>query len=274
MTQYPAAARDLPVVLQRNAFSPRLVARAADVWRAMQDIVVDESTAVGWPPEKYAQTGTMFVVRSMAVQHSRELKINEPLIGRTWVSRARREILFTRQVRLFGGTGLVATATQEWAYLARDLSPIKPGPELYEAFAIHDGFTSVELPDAPEKLTGPLHVFEFTTWHTWMDPFGHVNHPDYVEFCDEALCQVLASKGLPTQNIVPVAEEVSFKAAIPAGAKVRVETQLKGQLGSTVITAHKVLVDGKICALATLQRQLLADTGTQLLEALRSTDIL
>lgn len=269
MNQVPPQSRVLPVVLQRNAFSPRLVARAADVWRAMQDVVVDESTAVGWAPERYAREGTMFVVRSMAVQHSREVHINEPLVGRTWVSRARREILFTRQVRVLGGQALIAAATQEWAYLSRDLSPTKPGPELYAAFAIEGELASVELPDPMEKVSGAVHQFSFRTWHTWMDPFGHVNHPDYVEFCDEAVSQRLAQAGLDAQKLVPVAEEVNFKAAIGAGAQVDVETRLIGLREGVAITSHRILVAGRLCATATLHRRYLDASDAHWVDALR-----
>ena len=66
MNTWPGTAKAFPVVLQRNSFSPRLSARAGDVWRAMQDVVVDQSADVGWTPARYDSTNTMFVVRSMS----------------------------------------------------------------------------------------------------------------------------------------------------------------------------------------------------------------
>ncbi len=258
MKQFPERTRPLPVMLQRNSFGPRLVARAGDVWRAMQDVVVDESTVVGWPPERYAATNCMFVVRNMTVKHLRELRIGEPLTGFTWVSRARRSVLFTREVRLFTGEELVAGATQEWAFLTRDLQPTKPGPELYEAFPIVEGLPRVELTAATAPIAeAPKHEFRFRTWHTWMDPFAHINHPAYVDFCDEATCRILARAGVEPQHVMPVSEQVHFRAPIAADLEVLVETTLSGTSGSAAVLEHRVLVDDKVCAMATTVRSLL-----------------
>ena len=245
-------------MLQRNSFGPRLVARAGDVWRAMQDVVVDQSTAVGWAPERYAATNSMFIVRTMTVKHSRELRIGEPLTGYTWVSRARRKVLFTREVRLLTNTEVVAVATQEWAFLTRDLQPSNPGPELYEAFPIIDGFEHIELDSPTQVITTPKrHHFRFRTWHTWMDPFAHINHPAYVDFCDEAICRIAGSAGLEPQHLMPVAEQVHFRAAIAADVDVEVETALVGTLGNAAVLEHRVIVGDKVCALATTVRSLL-----------------
>lgn len=260
MSQVPSGVAAQPVLLQRNSFGPRLVARAGDVWRAMQDVVVDHSTAVGWPPERYAATNSMFVVRTMTVRHFRELRIGEPLVGFTWVSRARRSVLFTREVRLVTLDTTAATATQEWAFLSRDLQPTKPSPELYAAFPMIEHDAHVELEAPTTTVThAPRHHFRFQTWHTWMDPFAHINHPAYVDFCDEALCRIVAGGGLEPQHLVPVAEQVHFRAAIAADAEVDVETTWVGTLGHAAICEHRVLVAGKACALATTVRAFLGE---------------
>ena len=254
----PESAGRIEVRLQRNSFGPRLVARAADVWRAMQDVVVDQSTAAGWPPERYAATNSRFGVRTMTVLHARELTIGEPLTGRTWVSRARRSVLFTREVRLFTGNALMTQATQEWAYLSRDLQPTKPGPELYAAFPIIASFAQVELPEPTSVVTGaPKHTFQFRTWHTWMDPFAHINHPAYADFCDESVCRVLARNGLEPQNAVPEGEQIHFRAAIAAETEVTVETILTGTIGRIAVFTHRVLTGDRVCALATTLRSML-----------------
>ncbi len=257
MKQVPPNTPAFSVMLQRNSFGPRLVARAGDVWRAMQDVVVDQSTAAHWPPERYAETNSMFVVRTMTVRHARELRIGEPLTGFTWVSRARREVLFTREVRLFTGSESVAVATQEWAYLSRDLQPTKPGPELYAAFPIIEGLPRVELEVPRAKPESKRHHFRFRTWHTWMDPFAHINHPVYVDFCDEAICRVVAAAGLEPQGLMPVAEQVHFRLPIAADVEVEVETVLAGTIGSAAVLEHRVIVADKVCALATTVRSLL-----------------
>jgi acyl-CoA thioesterase FadM len=261
MRSFPPEARAFPVVLQRNAFGPRLVARAGDVWRGMQDVIVEQSSSVGWTPERYLEADRMFIVRTATVVHHQALRITESLVGRTWVSRARRDLLFTREVRLFTGSDdtLVCTATQEWALLTRALEPTRAGPELYAAFSLTPGFASTALP-AFAAHPGPrrFHHFSFRTWHLWMDPHGHVNHPAYLDYCDEGTSRWLASAGLDAQALSPVAEAVHFRAAIGPDAQVDVETSLEGQSGADVgVFAHRILVGGQLCATATTLRRVL-----------------
>ena len=323
MNTVPPETLTFPITLQRHAFGPRLVARAGDVWRAMQDVVVDQSTSVGWTPERYVEANGMFVVRTMTVRHHREVRIQEPLVGRTWPSRARREMLFTRQVRLFAGPTPgepgpdlelaaetrkvlgtlseseeaalrgrfkieeleavvqdfettrarirqieakalaklrqrpgepVASATQEWAYLTRDLQPTRAGKEIFDAFKIFEGYPEVELPSFVANADQPLHVFDFTVWHGWMDPHGHANHAAYVDYCDEGVARVVAEAGGDPQRIVPIAESVHFRAAIGAGELITVETTLAGHVQDGRVFKHRVLSGEKVCATATTVR--------------------
>lgn len=256
MNQFPAASLAFPVILQRNAFGPRLVARAGDVWRGMQDVVVDQSSSVGWTPERYVQANTMFVVRTMTVQHAREVRIGEALTGRTWPSRERRQMLFTRQVRLFSSDELIAMATQEWAYLSRDLQAIRAGKDIFDAFTIEQGFPEVVLPTFTAEEGQPVHSFEFTTWHGWMDPHGHANHAAYVDYCDEGVARIVAGEGGDPQRLAPVAETVHFRAAIGAAERITVETSRAGTSGDVVAYKHRILSGEKVCATATTLRRL------------------
>jgi acyl-CoA thioesterase FadM len=256
VNSFPPDVLSFPVLLQRNAFGPRLVARAGDVWRAMQDVVVDQSMSVGWTPERFVQTGTMFIVRSMTVQHLRDVRFAESLQGRTWPSRARRDMLFTREVRLFSGDELVIAGTQEWAYLSRSLEPMRAGKDIYDAFALRPGYPSVRLPDFTRVEGAATHHFRFTTWHLWMDPNAHVNHPAYVDYCDEGTHRVLAARGIDPQRLVPVAEEVHFRAAIGPEKEVEVETTWKGTVGDAAVLGHRILADGTVAATCTTVRRL------------------
>lgn len=258
MQNVPRETLSFAVSLQRNSFGPRLVSRAGDVWRAMQDVVVDQSASVGWTPERYVQANTMFVVRTMTVRHEREVRIHEPLHGRTWPSRARREMLFTRQVRLFSGDELVAAASQEWAYLTRDLQPTRAGKDIFDAFTVHEGYPEVGLPSFTPLADQPAHRFDFTVWHGWMDPHGHVNHAAYVDYCDEGVARVVAAAGQAPQRLVPIAESVHFRAAITAAEHVTVETLLAGHAAAGArVFKHRVLSGEKVCATATTVRALL-----------------
>ena len=268
MHRVPADTLAFPVVLQRNSFGPRLVARPGDVWRSIQDVVVDQSTSVGWSPERFVAANTMFVVRTMAVVHAREVRLGEALVGRTWPSKARRDMLFTREARLFSGGELVAAATQEWAYLTRDLVPTRAGRDVYEAFSIRDGFPSVELPPFEAVEHAPVHHFRFHAWHTWMDALAHLNHPAYLDVCDEGTSRAVAAAGLGPQALSPVAEQVHFRAAIAGDDEVAVETWLKGRAAGAAVLAHRLLVGEKVCATATTVRRLVGGDGGRLVAAL------
>ncbi|MFT3712580.1 MAG: hotdog domain-containing protein [Archangium sp.] len=261
MNSVPPASLAFPVIIQRNSFGPRLAPHAGDVWRAMQDVVVDESSSVGWTPERYVEANTMFVVRTMTVKHEREVKIGEELVGRTWPSRARRQMLFTRQVRLFSKATqpeLIASATQEWAYLSRDLEPIRAGKDIFDAFTIVEGHPDVELPSFVAEANQKQHVFDFTTWYGWMDPHGHANHAAYVDYCDEGISRVVAEEGGNPHGLVPVAETVHFRAAIGPAALITVETTKAGHShgGSVHVYKHRILTGEQVCATATTLRRL------------------
>lgn len=257
MHTFPDATLPFTATLSHSGFGPRLTARAGEVWRAMQDVVAEQSNSVGWTPERYVQSGTMFVVRSMTVRHHREVKVDEVLSGRTWPSKARRAMLFTRQVRLFGRTeDLVASATQEWALLTvHDLQPTRAGQDLFDAFKIYEGHPDVaELPVPRFAEAAQPHRFEFTVWHGWMDPNGHANHAAYVDYCDEAVARIVASEGKDPQRTVALAETVHFRASITGGDVVTVETLELPATPEGRLFTHRLLVNGKVCATATLLR--------------------
>jgi acyl-CoA thioesterase FadM len=254
--EVPDNARPFALALPRNSFSPRLVARAGDVWRGLQDVVVEQSSSVGWPPARYAETKTMFVVRSMRVRHFGEVTIDMPLVGYTWPASARRGVLFTREVRLLSEQRTVCAASQEWAYLTHDMQPTRADDALLQAFTLSPGFQSVELPNlAPVSNARPFR-FTLSAWHLWMDPFGHVNHPAYVDFCDEATSRALSAAGLDAQRLVPRAEVVHFKAAVNALDDVTVTTRLVGAEGAVAQLEHQLSVADKLVARAYTYRTL------------------
>jgi acyl-CoA thioesterase FadM len=270
MRSFPEQARAFSVVPQRNAFGPRLVARAGDVWRAMQDVVVDQSASVGWTAERYVAEDRMFIVRTMTVVHHREVRVSESLLGYTWPSRARRDLLFTREVRLFSqhDQALLATATQEWALLSRALEPTRAGPDLYAAFQLTPGLPTTELPAFEPRAGGAVHHFTFRTWYLWMDPHAHVNHPAYVDYCDEGTNRLFARNGLDPQAASPVAEQVHFRGVIGPDVEVSVETMLIGRAGDAGVFRHQVRVEGRVCATATTFRRRAGADGAWV-EALR-----
>ena len=264
---------ELALTLPRNAFSPREAARAGDLWRACQDVAVWESTRLGWPPGRYRDEGTSFIVRSMTAVHHRETSYGEPLRARTWVSRVRREMFSTREVRIDAAGERVCSATQEWVHVAADLSPSRAPLTLSEAFpVVAGGDGPVTLPEIAEKIADArVHVLRFRCWHLWMDPLAHVNHPLYVDFADESLSCAMARAGLSPAALVPIAETATFRAGVLADVEVRVETRLTGTTAAgELVLAHRIHgPDEQLCATATTVRRVAGESTARLVAALR-----
>jgi len=224
------------------------------------------SSAAGWPPSRYRDEGNGFVVRAMTVVHHRETFYGDPLIGRSWVSRFRREMLSSRQVRLDDTScDPVLTATQEWAHVSASLEPVRAPKTLTEAFpeeSIDEGTRAAVLPAVQTPTDSAPFTCMLSMWNVWMDPLGHVNHPLYVDFCDEAIARHLRERGIEPARVVPVAEEVSFKGGVGPTDPVTVHTEPKGWTGSgAAIFRHRILVGDRIAATATTVRRLFGEEG-------------
>src|SRR5690606_32859842 len=122
----------------------------------------------------------------------------------------------------------IARTSQEWAHvkLGPDgMRPARAAPELLAAFPVNPDIPDVDLP-AFDAIDGAReHTLSFRCWHTWMDPLAHVNHPAYVDFCDEAVSAAMAEAGLDPVALLPVAERVKWRLGVEAPAAVTVRTQ-------------------------------------------------
>jgi acyl-CoA thioesterase FadM len=264
MTQ---AVWDFDCHLPRYAFTARDAPRAGDLWRAFQDVAVEGSARAGFGPERFRALGTAFVVRTMTVRHHREPDHGEALRARTWVATFQRGIISVREIRIESDRGPIAAASQQWVYVGADQKPTRADPELLDAYHLHDGEASVVMPEY-EPLPGPVYSFDFDVWYTWMDPLDHVNHPTYVDFCDEATARIIADRDIVPLRMRPVAETVTFRAALVAGDRVRVETDRIGVSGDGIVLRHRIIRgDGVLCADATFVRSLVDEDVEALVDA-------
>lgn len=267
---------EVQLTLPRHSFSARDAARAGDVWRLFQEVAVDASTQQGWSPMRYRAAGTAFVMRTMTVRHHLEATYGEPLTGLTWVARMRREMLSTREVRVRSARGAIASAKQEWVHVSDGvITPVRAPRALLDAFPEEsgpEGDVEVAMPAIARTVEArEPNVFTFRAWWTWMDPLDHVNHPAYVDFCDEALSVAMRRAGLAPIALAPVAEEVTFRSAVGADEETRVESVPRGWTddGAAVI-AHRILVGERLCATATTVRRVLGEDGpSSLVEVVR-----
>ena len=263
---------EVDVSLPRSAFSPRERARAGDVWRLFQDVAVGGSAQAGWPPARYLAEGVSFIVRSMVVVHHRETAFGEALKGMTWPSRFRRGMFFRRECRL-AGEGPIASATQEWVHVSQDLALVKASEALVSAFPVEEHEPPVTLPAFEPIEGGRVHRFELSCWHTWMDPLGHVNHPAYVDWADEATSRAMVEAGIDdVQRLMPVAEEALFRSGVVARQRVGIDTRVIGRTpDGAAVLEHRMEAEGRPSARVISVRRLAGEGGDSALLTLART---
>jgi acyl-CoA thioesterase FadM len=275
----------VPASLPRHAFSARDSARAGDVWRAFQEVAVEASTLAGWPPLRYRDEDVAFVMRTMTVVHTREVLYGEKLDATTWVRSFRRGMFSHREIRLRSPRGAIASAAQTWVHVraAKDLeghwqlTPVRAPESLERAFPIHDATQEdatrelAEVPELPSFAAreGTPFELEVEAWITTMDPLDHVNHPAYVDWCDEATSRALRRAGLDPVALVPVAESATYSRGVQALERARVRSRVVGVTeAGDVVLDHQITVDDARCASVTTVRRVIGVDGPRLVEAL------
>ncbi len=244
------AIEEFPLHLSRHAFSPRDAARAGDVWRLLQDAAVVGSARRGWPPERYREERCAFVVRTMTVVHHREAVFGEPLHVRTWVDNFKRGMFTDRQIRVTGADTPLVDATQRWVHVAMPgLRPARASAALVESFGPEPRGTAAELP-AWTAAQGASFDLQLETWHTWMDPLAHANHPAYIDWIDESLARRLAGAGVDPHGVVSRAEQLTFRSGVLAPERVQIASALIGVTGAGhAVLQHTITgADDRICA--------------------------
>ncbi len=242
------------VRIPRHACSPRDRARAADLWRLVQEATILHSAEAGWPPSRYREVGTGFVVREMTGVHLREADYGEALVATTRVVESRRELLMRRESGIDG----VLKGSVEWVHVGVNGGPSRAPRTLVDAFPVEPASgPPVVLPAWEEVEPVPLPDLEVRPWWTEMDPMGHVNHPRYVDWADEAVSVWLASRGRDPLGLVPVAERVRFRAAAKAGDTVHVRGALVGKAdGAAVIHLRVERGEDLVCDIVLVRAHL------------------
>lgn len=264
-----------PLMIPRNAYTLREVARAGDFWRAAQDVAVDASIRAGWPPLRYKAERTAYVMRSMVCVHHRETTPGEALTSQTWISKHKRELVSVREIRVAADDGHgrhvpVVEATQEWVHVSSELKLLRMPRSMLESFPVHPGSRTIEFPAYEQIDDAREHRFEFECWQTWSDALGHVNHPVYVDFCEEAVARAVLAAGLDPVQVQPIAETVLYRRPVCPGDRVVVVSCVVGTVNGGVVMSHVIQDErGDVFAEATTARRVLACDGARLLDLLR-----
>ncbi len=104
----------------------------------MQSAAVAHSTAQGWPPQRYVETDSGWVVRLHTIEYQQAAYANQQIVVKTWVSNFRK-ILSLRKYQIVRphDNSVLAVAATNWAYMGRKhYVPRRIPPELIESFEI------------------------------------------------------------------------------------------------------------------------------------------
>ena len=82
------------------------------------DAALAHSAAHGWPPERYEQLGSGWVVRSHQIKYLLPAYENEQIVVRTWVADMKK-VSSTRRYRVLRASdeALLVSAATEWAFV-------------------------------------------------------------------------------------------------------------------------------------------------------------
>jgi acyl-CoA thioester hydrolase len=99
---------------------------------------VGHSTANGWPPERYREIQSAFIVRSHHIEYLQQAFVDEEVVVNTWVSEFNKVTCVRKYKATRPKDGVVlATGATGWVFLG--LKPYQPRripPELASAFVL------------------------------------------------------------------------------------------------------------------------------------------
>lgn len=163
--------------------------RASGFLRYAQDLAWIHSESSGFGRDWYAERGLTWLARCVeleilaAVEYGAELAVSTEVIGfrRVW---ARRRSDFTR----LGSERVLAIAITDWVLLNSRGVPVRPPPDVLDAFPTTAAdFTPLRL-DLPPPSEPTRH--ELSPRLADIDPLGHVNNAAYLDYVDEHLAAI------------------------------------------------------------------------------------
>ncbi len=129
-------------VVTREEIDPQGHAGNVVFLRWMQDAAMAHSTAQGWPPDRYQQTGAGWVVRTHQIEYLQPAWEGDRVVVQTWVADFQKLTSRRRYRILRPGDEqptVLAMAETNWVYIGMERRmPRRIPPELSEAFIVVD----------------------------------------------------------------------------------------------------------------------------------------
>lgn len=238
----------------------------ANYLRYMQEAAFDASAAVGYDEARYAALGTIWLIRSSAIEYLHSLRYGDMVEVRTWVSdfrrvRSRRDYELTNTAT---GT-LIARASTDWVYLDRASGrPLAIPSEMIAAFAPEldgaspPGAARAALPAPPPPPPGMFTMRRRVEWRD-IDTAGHVNNAVYLNYMEECGIQAAAAVGWTVERmcaegfaIMARRHQIEYRQQAPLGMELTVSTYLSDVRRSSA-TRHFIIAradDGTLIAQA------------------------
>ena len=107
----------------------------------MQAAAVAHSSAQGWTPERYADAGAGWVVRSHLIEYLQPAFGGEQVVVRTWVADMKKATSLRKYRILRRSDGvLLARAETNWAFISQAAGGLsRIPPELAQCFEVSSG---------------------------------------------------------------------------------------------------------------------------------------
>jgi acyl-CoA thioester hydrolase len=214
----------------------------ANYLRYMQESALDASAAVGYDEAKYAELGTIWLIRETKIEYLHSLRFGDSVEVTTWVGDFRR-VRSRRfyELRRVSDGEMVAKASTDWVYIERESSrPARVPPEMVAAFApegmVEDSVARDPFPEAPPTPSGVFTMKREVEWRD-IDTAQHVNNATYLNYMEECGIQAVKAFGWSMQRM----QSEGF--AIVARQH-RIEYKLQAALGET-LTISTFLADVK-----------------------------
>lgn len=169
----------------------------------MQEAAIEASTAAGFGIDWYAQRGTRWVIRELAIRYHTPAAYGDEIEVTTWVSDVRRATS-TREysMKRVADGAKVARARVNWVYV--DASSGRPTriDEIFTEQFVPDGVQE-PLGIRIEHATPTLDAYRYRTRRRVqtreLDPSQHVNNAVYLHWIEQAYFEALRTAGNPVE---------------------------------------------------------------------------
>lgn len=174
----------------------------------LQEVATRASADAGFSYSWYFEQQRAWVVRQMTIRYLLPLRHGDQISLRTWVSDFRR-IYSHREydLRRASDDKPAVRARAKWVYVnLESIRPLRIPAEMEAAFQ-----PSGIVDDIPVRLKDPLVITNNPTFvyprrvqHYEIDPSGHVNNAEYLNWFEQAMLTALVTVGWPADRLAEI----------------------------------------------------------------------